>query len=836
MTRASGCEPVILESDGAGDESARAMRAALAAGDLDRADAMAASLGPIDSLGAEARKALADLHLRRQRWIQAADTLALIEPRHAGIEMQWRLARNFADLQQHRPAVYRTLTTASRPTSNCQPAISPSGAPTLAQTLPGGRPVVLTPGGDPSIATPQIVAGLSDDLKRGRCLALCGIGDGYLLTHLAANPPQLQLGQQQCIHLIEPHPEVLLAAMMIHDWSGPTGPIQDRRFQWWIGEAWSAEIHEALERDPYLPYPERPVRLSLIGDEIDATLREVLGVLIEGEKRLAARVEKKYAGFTPRFVKTEGESTPRFAEPHGESTPRFAEPHGESTPRFAEPHGESTPRFAEPHRGRGGKVLLLTTRFSTVLQHSTRDLAAAFEQAGWATRLPIEPSPYHRNSRRNLLRHLADFQPDLIVQIDHLRHEHGDLFPPQAPFVCWIQDDLPNLTRREAGAAIGPRDFVLTTSQAVYVNDYGYPERQCIYMPKATRLPDLDGLKRVEAPDVVYVSNASQTVDVLVDQLADEHASQPAVAQLIRAVSRHLRDAYARGECVYTIAEVHRVLLEQAGRLDLRMTDDGAFAAKMAARLFATVNNALYRQQALEWAAGACERVGLSLGLYGAGWESHPRFSRFARGSVAYGQDLEVLTRSAKVNLQIVPYMFLHQRWLDGIAAGGFFLIRAHPMDTLAADVAAFIDGNLDSSIGTLAQALLAVQGETKRELENLVARRLAFDDHRGTDPIALYRQHKIEGRDYIYRSPAHLHEVRFADESSLSSLLAQFGSDPQRRTAVMRRQREYVAAHYTYSACLRRVLARVADLLADEASQTHGAADGAAEGVATCV
>jgi len=595
---------------------------------------------------------------------------------------------------------------------------------------------------------------------------------------------------------------VLMAAMMIHDWSGERGPIADRRFQWWIGEQWSAEIHEALERDPYLPYPERLVRLSLIGDEIDATLREVLAVLIEGEKRLAARVEKRYAAFTPRF---------------------------------AGPHRESTSRFAEPHRGCGGKVLLLTTRFSMVLQHSARDLAAAFEQAGWATRLPIEPSPYHRHSRRNLLRHLADFQPDLVVQIDHLRREHRGLFPPTLPFACWIQDDLPNLTRREAGAALGPRDFVLTTSQAVYVNDYGYPARQCIYMSKATRLPDLDGLPHVEAPDVVYVSNASGTVDGVVDQLADEHASQPPVVQLIRAVSRYLSDGYARGECVSTIAEVHRVLLEQAGHLGMRLIDDGAFAAKMAARLFATVNNALYRQQALAWAAGACERVGRSLGLYGAGWESHPQFARFARGSVAYGRDLEALTRSAKINLQIVPYMFLHQRWLDGVAAGGFFLIRAHPMDTLAADIAAFIDANLDPSIATLAQALSATQGETKRELENLVARRLAFDDHRGSDPIVLYRQHKIEGRDYIYQSPAHLHGVRFADESSLSSLLARFVGEPERRTAVMRRQREYVAAHFTYSACLRRVLARMADLLADEASQAHGVVDGVAEGIATC-
>lgn len=795
MTKVFRREPVILESDGGSGESAPALRDALAAGNLDRADTAARRLGPVESLDATALKALADFHLGRQRWAQAAETLALIEPRPLGIEMQRRLARNFADLQQHRPAVYRVLTSASRSASNCQPTISPSGAATLVQTLPGGQPVVLTPDGDPTVATPQIIEGLRDDLERGRCLVLCGTGDGYLLTHLASHPVELQLGQQQCIHLIEPHAEVVVAAMMLHDWSGPTGPIQDRRFQWWIGEAWMNDLHAALENDPYLPLPERPVRMSIAPDELDATLREVIAAVQESERRMAGRVARRYASL----------DAAKLAILFGEDPPR-------------------TPR-----------VLLLTTRFSTVLQHSTRDLANAFEQAGWATRMPIEPGPYHRNSQRNLLRHLADFQPDLIVQIDHLRHEHGDLFPPQVPFVCWIQDDLPNLTRRQAGAAVESRDFVLTSSQAVYVDDYGYPPRQCIYMPKATRLPDPEGLQRVEAPDVVYVSNASGTVEELVDQLIGEHASRPEVVQLIRAASHHLSDDYARGGCVYTIAEVRCVLLEQAGCLGMRMIDDGAFATRMAARLFATVNNALYRQQAIEWAVRACEGSGLSLGLYGAGWESHPRFSRFARGPVAYGADLEALTRSAKINLQIVPYMFLHQRWLDGIAAGGFFLIRAHPMDALAADVAAFIDANLDASIGTLAQALAAVEGETRRNLEELVARRFAFDDHRGTDPIALYRQHTIEGRDYIYHSPAHLHEVRFSTESGLSNLLNEYAGNPRRRSEVVEHQREYVAAHFTYSAGLRRVLARMADLLATEASGMDGDAVATTGGIVKC-
>lgn len=797
MTKAFRREPVILESDGRGGESTRALLAALAAGDLDRADAAAADLGQVESLDASIQKALADLHVRRQRWARAAETLALIQPRHVGIEMQWRLARNFADLQQNRPGVYRTLTTASQSASNCQPTISSSGAATLVQTLPGGQPVVLTPGGDPTVATPQIVEGLRDDLKRGRCLVLCGVGDGYLLTHLASHPVELQLGQQQCVHLIEPHTEVVMAAMMLHDWSGPTGPIQDRRFQWWVGETWMDDLHSALENDPYLPLPERPVRMSIAPDELDAMLRNVIAAVQESERKVAGRVKRRYASL--------------------------------DAAKLAMLFGDEPPR---PPR-----VLLLTTRFSTVLQHSTRDLASAFEQAGWATRMPIEPSPYHRNSQRNLLRHLADFQPDLIVQIDHLRHEHGELFPPQVPFVCWIQDDLSNLTKRQAGAAVGPRDFVLTTSQAVYVNDFGYPQRQCIYMPKATRLPDLDGLPRVEAPDVVYVSNASGTVSSLVDQLSDEHASQPEVVQLIRAVSQYLSDGYARGECFYTAAEVQRVLLEQAGCLGMRMIDGGAFATKLAARLFATVNNALYRQQSIEWAVWACRSCGLSLGLYGAGWDAHPGFAEFARGPVQYGPDLEALTRSAKVNLQIVPYSCLHQRVFDGLAAGGFFLIREHPVDRLTLQFNAIMQGILQQGLGPESTDDLRrlLRGASLEAFEDWLAQREQVVEHCGTDPVANFLAARREGRDFLYSVlPGH-DEVAFNSPDRLVRLIDAFKDDDAARGRVVGMQRDFVKRHYTYSAGLERALARMTNLLAAEISETPNRADCAAGRTTRC-
>ena len=49
-----------------------------------------------------------------------------------------------------------------------------------------------------------------------------------------------------------------------------------------------------------------------------------------------------------------------------------------------------------------------------------------------------------------------------------------------------------------------------------------------------------------------------------------------------------------------------------------------------------------------------------------------------------YGPDLEALTRRSKILLQLEPYAcYTHQRMLDALLAGGFTLVRSHPINTL---------------------------------------------------------------------------------------------------------------------------------------------------------
>lgn len=90
--------------------------------------------------------AAAQRHFGQRRWAHAAEVLTTVRTRSPGLEMQWRLARNFAVLEAGRPDVYERVISASG-SGVCRPALSRRGDVTLIHTLPPREPVMLSPGG-----------------------------------------------------------------------------------------------------------------------------------------------------------------------------------------------------------------------------------------------------------------------------------------------------------------------------------------------------------------------------------------------------------------------------------------------------------------------------------------------------------------------------------------------------------------------------------------------------------------------------------------------------------------------------------------------------------------
>jgi hypothetical protein len=62
--------------------------------------------------------------------------------------------------------------------------------------------------------------------------------------------------------------------------------------------------------------------------------------------------------------------------------------------------------------------------------------------------------------------------------------------------------------------------------------------------------------------------------------------------------------------------------------------------------------------------------------IYGRGWESHPRFGRFARGVVAHDEELRACYQSAGAHLHASISSMVHQRVLECALSGGLVLCR----------------------------------------------------------------------------------------------------------------------------------------------------------------
>lgn len=756
------------------DRPAASLCAALTAGDLDLADRC---LQQTDgSLPTAALRPAAELHMYRRRWSEAVRLFDLMDGRDQSTQMKRCLAANMAEMQEHRPQLCQTLADAPC-TGSYRIIAGAAGQPTILDCSDPQKPLILSSGGDPRAAVGKTFQKLAPTFAEGGAIAVCGMTDGYLVGVLAHNPPQLFMDQQQTVYVIEPDAHLALICLMIHDYTGPNGPIVQDRFRWFLGPQWTQSLDDELFRDFAQLLPDVLVSQPAADPAIGPRVTEVVQKLNQHLNQLAASNQAYYA---------------------------------------AKPTEQLLAVMAD-HPPRQPRVLLITSRFTTVLQYATRDAAEAFKRVGWDTQIIIEPSPRHRTTS-TVMRHAIDrFKPDLVVQLDHLRSEAPGIVPDQLPVICWIQDHLPNLTTPEAGASVGKRDFVLSFAGPMFIDAYHYPARQIIDMPMMLAAPVARPVSWAsDGDDLVYVSNVSQQPSKIADQLCESVGD--GARPLVREVCDQIMQIYAAGRSVDTVWQI-RDLLQHAFRRRVGRSLDVHARNRLADHISVQLNIALYRQQGLCWIAQAADELGATLAVYGRGWEDHPDFGRFARGVVTHGPDLQELTRRTKINLNLEPYTcYSHHRMLDALVAGGFVLVREHRSNQLLQDVSRFLAEHADASVATAAQALEAIDPQHMAELKRLLAdgADLTYDDK--ADVVKHVRACEragvlVPGAEAM----PHLDEVSFADAATCRRRIERFLADPDARSRISARQREAVEQRLTFPVGMKRVVDRIRELIAAE-------------------
>ena len=611
----------------------------------------------------------------------------------------------------------------------------------------------------------------------GAAVCVLAVGDGSVVAALAKFGPVLAFDRQQEINVVEPDTARFAATLWRADLRRALG---DPRVAWYVGPDWAEAVVDDLLARPTKMQPQ----FACWGGEACESLRDAF-VAIE-HRVTSARQGRR----------------------------------DEIDAYYATVSDDEFVAVTSPHPPRKPRVLMLTSAFTSVLKYSTADSADAMHALGWDVMVLTEAERWHAIVPATIEAAIHSFRPDLIFQIDHLRYEWRGSIPERLPFVCWVQDHLTNLTSPEAGPTIGERDFVLTGGVYKYVERHGYPRRQCVDMAKVSREPVVPATWDEDGEDVIYVSNCAQPAASILFETAARlgEIAEPQVQSTYRAAAGEMTRLYAAGKAVRLDGEIREIVRRNAGGT-LGVEPEQYVLDLLSQRL----NNALYRHQALEWAGHIADARGLRFGIYGAKWDKHPTLARYARGGVDYGEALGALTRRSKILLQLEPYgCFTHQRMLDAVLAGGFTLVRSHPINTLAIRFRDFLARNVAASADTIDDVRCAIAPAASAAFESLVAEMRRFDAT--SDVVNIIRGWHRGGilGDDAQALPA-IDAIEFDSREQLAARIDRFVADRDARRAIAGAQRNAIQQRLTYKAALGRAMRRVHGLLADSLASRVG-------------
>lgn len=340
------------------------------------------------------------------------------------------------------------------------------------------------------------------------------------------------------------------------------------------------------------------------------------------------------------------------------------------------------------------RVMGFISRFSSFLKYCMRDWLDGFERLGVTTYCCMESENFYLSTIEQLIDEINRFKPDLILTIDHFRHEYDGL-PDNLPFANWIQDMLPNIRHN----SIVPQAFdfnysfvqrwLAFNSLPLYKHypieflPLGYNDK--LYFPLANQAYDHDVLlvTHLEEPGTTleHWRDPAQPWDLNEAEQALLASGQTTLEILDRAyriltnhsqtLSMEDMDEFCIVHPGKTVNDFRALLAEQC----LEASDD------LIAILLCIKGNRLhydYLNRMKIWPVDLIveQLDGVSISLYGKNWPRYPRFASMAKGIADNGAPLNRLMNRAKICLNSNPGMTLHMRALEIMGAGAFMLSR----------------------------------------------------------------------------------------------------------------------------------------------------------------
>ena len=595
-----------------------------------------------------------------------------------------------------------------------------------------------------------------------------GLGQGTYFRRVYQATLDTFLGYSCALYVVEPDPAALAMALHLHDWGEL---LADDRIHWFIGPQWEQDFRQTFDDDLDLAFPVQ---------SLQPAGRAFPGVVDVIEKAINQRqraVDESMADLDRRYADRDMAYWSR--------------------------------RFEAALSGRGDPLRILAgvSTHTTFLQYSMRDAKRAFESLGHTCVVLTEKTPHHVIGALTYHNAMRDLDPDLFFNIDHLRPEFGAVVPANLPILTWDQDQLPTVFTVENMSRIGPLDFITGWSKNKCVQA-GVDPAQCLYSgvptsPEQFSGPPLTDEERDRyACDISYVSHASQTPQAFHDQERRTYDDQQ---------YRSLLDSLYE----LTVVELHqhgvlwggmsRAILDNACQRCGVVVQDKDLRDRLLGWYLWRLADRIFRHEALNWVADWAKRGGRSLRIYGRGWDEHPTLSAFAAGPAHNGRELLCVYRASKINLQLMPAGFAHQRSLDGLAAGGFFLSRLTSSDRRGATLTK-LAARIDELNIITTRALLAHSDDLVQRLLNeyIGEWRHSIDpDSSEFVNIVRFTAETAQPADVFPR----FSEILFDSAESFARSADRFLLDDSARDALATEMREVVMENYTYEPTMQRFL-----------------------------
>ena len=321
------------------------------------------------------------------------------------------------------------------------------------------------------------------------------------------------------------------------------------------------------------------------------------------------------------------------------------------------------------------KILMVTTRGSTLNKHISKSWHSAFTALGYTVKLLIENEHYERIQNSYIAEIMCSFRPDMVF---HINVAVNSIFDEKE-----IKNSLLWIMRY--------RDY-----NEISFGDFEYQGENMFYLPlfpdltsalRKTNVPENRIYHSVEGVDINLFSKAGEIDEKYAcDIVSVNNAVGSDLFRLNRMVEKIevdelkeiMREVYtlvqemAMNDEFMSEKEFMILIYDKNRSRGFEVNEQGR---KFFEVFYQYIINAFYRRRVIDWIIDS--NITENIKVWGSSWSNIDKFKKYHMGTAEYGKELSGIYGSSKISLCDTWGWNTHERNYEILASGGFPLVRS---------------------------------------------------------------------------------------------------------------------------------------------------------------